>query len=88
MRYGARGWAGLAAHIAVIELLAPPGETLSEAVDGWMLRNRGRVLWFALVGIVAAHLLNLLPERVDPIHRIFVKNTSGPEVFGTHAIRL
>ncbi len=88
MRYGARGWAGLAAHIAVVELLAPPGETLSETVDDWMSRHSGRVLWFALVGVVAAHLLNLLPERVDPIHRIFVKNASVPEVFGTHAIRL
>lgn len=71
MRYGAKAWAGLGIYLAIVEVFAPQGETLSEAVDDWIEDHPGKAVWYLLVGIVGTHLLNLLPERIDPIHRLF-----------------
>jgi hypothetical protein len=59
------GWAALAAGVFAWDMLAP--RTLSEGVDDALERNK--TLTYAAVGTVAAHLLNLLPESVDPIHQ-------------------
>lgn len=60
-------WIALAAGIVAYEVAAPPGELLSEGVDRYLTRRP----WVtrAVVGVVAAHLLNLIPNRVDPIHQ-------------------
>lgn len=71
LKYGTKAWIGLAAYLAVVELLAPKGETLSEAVDVWIERHPGKALWYAGVFIVGTHLLNLMPQKYDPIHRVF-----------------
>lgn len=71
MRYATKAWIGLAVYIAAVEIAAPPGETLSEAVDNWIERHPGKALWYAGVFVVATHLLNLMPKRFDPIHRMF-----------------
>lgn len=71
MRYAAKGWLGLAAYLVVVEAFAPKGETLSEGVDDWMEKHPGKAIWYGLVAIFAAHLINLIPERYDPIHRVF-----------------
>lgn len=73
MRYATKAWIGLAVYLAAVEVCAPNGETLSEAVDDWIDHHPGKATWYALVGVVAAHLLNLLPEKYDPIHRLFAK---------------
>lgn len=76
VRYATKAWAGLAAYLAVVEVFAPEGETLSEGVDTWMEKHPGKAIWYGLVGIVGAHLLNLIPPRYDPIHRLFASTQS------------
>lgn len=71
MRYGNRGWIGLAIYLAIVEAAAPPGETLSEAMDKWLERHPGKALSHIAVAVTAAHLLNLIPPRLDPIHLAF-----------------
>ena len=71
LRYGNKAWLGLGIYLAVVELLAPPGETLSEAMDEWLQRHPGKALSHILVGVTAAHLVNLIPQRYDPIHQVF-----------------
>lgn len=71
MRYATKAWIGLAAYLAVVEAIAPKGETLSEAVDDWIESHPGKAIWYTLVGMFAGHLLNLIPQQYDPLHRLF-----------------
>lgn len=64
---GTWGWVGLVAGVVAWDVLAP--ETLSEAVDR-ALDSRGRYLAIGAVAVTAAHLLNVLPEPIDPIHQL------------------
>ncbi|WP_264923101.1 DUF7427 family protein [Mycobacteroides chelonae] len=68
MRAADRAWLRLGAEIAAYELTAPPGELLSEGVDRYLMRRPW--LTRAVVLVVAAHLLNLLPESIDPLHQL------------------
>lgn len=61
-------WVALAAGVVAYELSAPRGELLSEGVDRY-LESRP-LLTRAVVAVTAAHLLNLLPQRVDPFYRV------------------
>lgn len=63
-------WAGLAAGIAVYDVLCPPGETLSEGVDRALETRTGRVLALGAIAVVATHLANVLPQRCDPLHQL------------------
>jgi hypothetical protein len=71
LRYGTKAWLGLAAYLAVVEALAPQGETLSERVDDWLVRHPGKALVHLLVGATALHLINALSPKIDPIHILF-----------------
>lgn len=62
---GTIGWFGIIAGVVAWDALAP--ETLSEAVDR-ALDSRGRFIAIGSIAITAAHLLNVLPPQVDPIH--------------------
>lgn len=68
MRTSDRAWIVLAASIVTYEIVAQPDELMSEAVDRY-LETRPWATRIA-VAIVAAHLLNLIPPRFDPLHRI------------------
>lgn len=61
---GTYGWIGLAAGVAAFDYLSP--ETLSHAVDRALERPVGKYLAIGSMAIVGAHLLNLLPEKIDP----------------------
>lgn len=61
---GTIGWVALAAGVAAFDYFAP--ETLSSAVDRALETPRGRYLAIGAVAVTAAHLLNLIPENVDP----------------------
>lgn len=74
LRYGTKAWIGLAAYILVAEVCAPAGETLSERVDDWLLTHPAKAFSYGAVTITAAHLLNIIPQRFDPIHRSFANN--------------
>ena len=70
MRYGTKAWIGLAAYLAVVEVRAPHGETLSERVDDWLAAHPTKAIVYTIVGATALHLLNLLHPRIDPIHLV------------------
>lgn len=59
------GWAALAGGVVAWDMFAP--ETLSEGVDRALEHNKP--LTYAAVGTTALHLLNMLPESIDPIHQ-------------------
>lgn len=63
-------WGTVAAGIAAYDFMCPEGETMSERVDSWLENPRTRILAIGAVAITASHLLNLLPERIDPFHRL------------------
>lgn len=65
----------LAAAVAVYEIAADDGEMLSHAVDRW-LESHPIITWTAIT-VTAAHLLNLLPPRVDPFVWGFQWRTRG-----------
>lgn len=64
MRAAERAWVALAVGVAAYEVMASDGELLSHAFDRWL--DAHPVLTFTAVGVIAAHLLNLLPDRADP----------------------
>lgn len=56
------------AAILAYELVCPEKQTISEGTD--RLIEKHPVLTRAVIGTVALHLMNLLPEQIDPLHRI------------------
>ena len=63
-----QAWVVVAAVVIVHEISAPAGHLLSEGVD----RALERRPWLTRAAVVylAAHLLNLVPPRIDPLHRL------------------
>lgn len=69
MRPSDRAWIALTTGVVAYDVLAPPGQTLSEGADRYMLSHpwTTRAVAFA----VAAHCCNVLPGRCDPVHLLF-----------------
>lgn len=63
-----RAWWGIAAAVIAWDTVAPTGETLSEQVDRWLTTHR--TITLTVIGLVAAHLSNLIPPELDPIHHV------------------
>src|SRR5688572_22119396 len=74
MRPATRAWGALIGGVALYDLTCPKGETLSEGVDRSL--EASKLATTAAVGITALHLLNILPERIDPFSR-FLKAIKG-----------
>lgn len=68
MRHGDYAWAAIAAGVITYELFAPPGQLLSEAVDRY--RRHHPYITNGMVCYIAAHLLRVVPARVDPLHQL------------------
>ena len=70
-------WAAIISGVVYHDALCEDNDTLSEVVDRALEKHP--VLIHALVLITAAHLLNWLPTKVDPYHRLglFFKNLKG-----------
>ncbi|WNM68325.1 hypothetical protein SEA_TIERRA_36 [Mycobacterium phage Tierra] len=68
LRSSDRAWLALGAGVAAYEISCPRGELLSEGVDRY-LSHRPWATRVVVVGL-ALHLLNLLPERLDPLNRL------------------
>lgn len=64
-----KAWVTLGAGILAYDMLAPPGETLSEGADRYMLRHRWLVRGVACA--LTGHVCNLVPARYDVIHLAF-----------------
>lgn len=60
-------WGGLAAGVIAYDALCPDGQTLSEGVDQALKRKR--LLTIGAVITTSAHLLNAIPEQIDPFHQ-------------------
>lgn len=73
VRYAYKAIAALIGGIAVLEMLAPRGETISEGVDSIMESKVGKFAVHALVWSTALHLTNIMPEKYDWLHRITTK---------------
>jgi len=61
-------WLVLAIGVAAYDALAPEGQLMSEAVDRYL--EARPCVTRAVVVTVAAHLLNLLPQKLDPLARL------------------
>ncbi|AOQ28899.1 hypothetical protein SEA_WATERFOUL_37 [Mycobacterium phage Waterfoul] len=68
MRAADRAWIGLAAAVVAYEVGAPRGELLSQGVDRYLMRRPW--LTRSVVLYLGAHLLNVIPDRVDPLTRL------------------
>ena len=62
-------WGGLIAGVAAWDMLCPPGETLSEGVDTGLETKYKRLIQLG-IGVTALHLVNLLPDAIDPLHQL------------------
>lgn len=69
------GWATLTIGVMVYELHAPQGQLLSEGIDRALIRYPNLTRF--IVTIVALHLLNLIPQRIDPLHRVATVRASS-----------
>lgn len=68
---GMAGWAIVGATIIATEILSP--QTLSTASDRMLQGVYGkatRTAWLVGSSILFAHTMNLLPEKIDPIHQV------------------
>lgn len=69
-----RAWLGLGALVMAYDLAAPDGETFSDGVDRGL--NKHKLLTTGAIAITGAHLLNLIPEQIDPFSQ-FIKHVKG-----------
>ena len=68
LRPSSVAWAGILGAVALYELLAPQGETLSERLDP-ILEGKYKYLLLGALGVTAAHLGNSLPHSIDPFEQ-------------------
>lgn len=69
LRQADYGWLAVAAVVVVAEVTAGPDEMLSHGAARYKAAHP--VLTTAVVLTTAAHLLEWLPDGVDPYHRAF-----------------
>ena len=70
LRPSTKAWAALIAGTALYEALCPVGETLSEGLDDFCDKPIGKVVVGAIGAVTVAHLINVMPERIDPYHQM------------------
>jgi len=62
-------WSFVAGGVVSYNVLCPHGETLSEGVDRGILHSP--IVSRLAVAVIAAHVANVLPARIDPISMLF-----------------
>lgn len=67
---GEHAWIALGLYVIAYDAIANEGELLSEVVDRFIEKHPAatRVI---VIG-VAAHLMNLIPPQVDPLHKMAI----------------
>lgn len=64
-----QAWMALGCYVLAYDVLAVPGQTLSEGADRYMLKHPWITRAVALA--VAGHVCNLVKPEYDPIHLLF-----------------
>ena len=70
VRPSTAAWASIGLGVFAYDMLCPKGEQLSERMDEWLDKHPTRSLALGITAMTALHLMNMLPERLDPIHHI------------------
>lgn len=70
MRPSGKAWVALIVGVVLWDVLCEPGEMMSEASARYAKAHP--VMAYLVIGSVAAHLVDRIPKRVDPIHWIGV----------------
>ena len=70
----AKMWTVIGVSVVAYDLKCKPGQTLSEGVDRGL--EKRPIATTLAVGITCCHLLNILPQRIDPFHQ-FLKMVKG-----------
>lgn len=65
-----KAWIAIGMGVIVWDMTCPPGEMLSEASRRYAKNHQ--LLAHVVVASVGAHLLDLIPRWVDPIHWVGV----------------
>lgn len=61
-------WAGLVGSALLYDVFCPKNQTLSEALDPALETTKGKAILYTAIGLTAAHLCNILPPKLDPLH--------------------
>lgn len=69
-KIGEAAWVVGLSAVAAFEVLTPPGHTLSEALDFHLESPVKRRLIEGALAITALHLVNRLPDPIDPYHQV------------------
>lgn len=69
MRRAKKVWVAIGAGVLAHNLTADDGDTLSEAVDEWLVSRP--VLTRAVIALLALHLANAVRAHYDPVHLAF-----------------
>lgn len=69
LRPADKAWIALGIYVLAYDVLASPGQTLSEGADRYMLSHPWVTRGVALA--VAGHVCNLVNPEFDPIHLLF-----------------
>lgn len=73
MHHGDYAWIALAIGVLTYEVVAPPGQLLSEAMDKY--RQHHPLAAGTAVIYIACHLLRVWPKPVDPLHRLAARTS-------------
>lgn len=71
MKPAEQAWLAIAAIVITHNVSASDGDTLSEAVDDWIVSHP--VLTRTVIAVLALHLTNAISNRLDPVHLAFVR---------------
>ena len=63
-----KAWMCLIGAVSLYDITCPKGETLSEGVDRAL--DKHRIITTTAIGITALHLLNVLPDKLDPFKQV------------------
>lgn len=68
LRPSEKAWLGLVAGVTLYDALSRDGETMSERYAQFV--DDHPVMAWGAVAITAGHLLDIIPEKIDPIHNL------------------
>lgn len=65
-------WVAIGLAVLYHEFSCADGELLSEEVDRQLVKRP--LIVYGLIAVTVAHLLNRLPQQLDPFHWVYLTN--------------